>query len=105
MAAASTIKLPILVAFFQAVDQGRIKLNDLLTMKESHVAEGSGNMQFRNPGSKYTSAISLLLLRLLVLNVPCPPIPDIHEFEFPWGVFNGSVAQGEQRPKGSSEPR
>ncbi|ABG52914.1 beta-lactamase [Trichodesmium erythraeum IMS101] len=55
MAAASTIKLPILVAFFQAVDQGRIKLNDLLTMKESHVAEGSGNMQFRNPGSKYTA--------------------------------------------------
>ncbi|OZH52855.1 beta-lactamase [Hydrocoleum sp. CS-953] len=55
VAAASTIKLPILVAFFQAVDQGRIKLNDMLTMEESHVAEGSGDMQFRKPGSKYTA--------------------------------------------------
>ncbi len=55
VAAASTIKLPILVAFFQAVEQGRIKLNDMLTMEESHVAEGSGDMQFRKPGSKYTA--------------------------------------------------
>ena len=55
VAAASTIKVPILVAFFQAVDQGRIKLNDMLTMEESHVAEGSGDMQFRKPGSKYTA--------------------------------------------------
>ncbi|MEB3339591.1 serine hydrolase [Okeania sp.] len=55
VAAASTIKLPILMAFFQAVDQGRIKLDDMLTMEESHVAEGSGDMQFRQPGSKYTA--------------------------------------------------
>ncbi len=55
IAAASTMKLPILVAFFQAVDRGRIKLNDMLTMEESHVAEGSGDMQFRKPGSKYTA--------------------------------------------------
>ncbi|NEO52918.1 MAG: serine hydrolase [Okeania sp. SIO3B5] len=55
IAAASTIKVPILVAFFQAVDQGRIKLDDMLTMEESHVAEGSGDMQFRRPGTKYTA--------------------------------------------------
>jgi len=55
IAAASTIKLPILVAFFQAVDRGRIKLDDMLTMEESHVAEGSGDMQFRKPGRKYTA--------------------------------------------------
>ena len=55
ISAASTIKLPILVAFFQAVDQGRIKLDDMLTMEESHVAEGSGDMQFRKPGRKYTA--------------------------------------------------
>ncbi|MCL2932516.1 MAG: class A beta-lactamase-related serine hydrolase [Trichodesmium sp. MAG_R03] len=53
IAAASTIKLPILVAFFQAVDQGRIKLDDMLTMEESHIAEGSGNMRFRRPGTQY----------------------------------------------------
>lgn len=55
VAAASTIKLPILVAFFQAVDQGRIKLDEMLTMEQTHVAEGSGDMQFRRPGSKYTA--------------------------------------------------
>ena len=55
IAAASTIKLPILVAFFQAVDQGRIKLDEMLTMEETHVAEGSGDLQFRRPGSKYTA--------------------------------------------------
>ncbi|MDJ0556678.1 MAG: serine hydrolase [Microcoleaceae cyanobacterium MO_207.B10] len=55
IAAASTIKLPILVAFFQAVDQGRIKLDDMLTMEKTHVATGSGDMQFRQPGSKYTA--------------------------------------------------
>ncbi|MDY7006262.1 MAG: serine hydrolase [Cyanobacteriota bacterium] len=55
VAAASTIKVPVLVAFFQAVDQGRIKLDDMLTMEESHVAEGSGDMQFRRPGTKYTA--------------------------------------------------
>ncbi|NEP90602.1 MAG: serine hydrolase [Okeania sp. SIO2C2] len=55
IAAASTIKVPILVAFFQAVDQGRIKLDDMLTMEESHIAEGSGDMQFRRPGTKYTA--------------------------------------------------
>ena len=52
---ASTIKVPILVAFFQAVDQGRIKLDEMLTMEETHIAEGSGDMQFRRPGSKYTA--------------------------------------------------
>ncbi|NES04810.1 MAG: serine hydrolase [Okeania sp. SIO2F4] len=55
VASASTIKLPILVAFFQAVEQGRIKLDDMLTIEESHLAEGSGDMQFRKPGTKYTA--------------------------------------------------
>lgn len=53
MAVVSMIKLLILVVFFQVVDQGRIKLNDLLIMKEFYVVEGFGNMQFCNFGSKY----------------------------------------------------
>ncbi len=55
IAAASTIKVPILVAFFQAVDEGKIRLNETLTMEEEHIAEGSGQMQYAEPGTEYTA--------------------------------------------------
>jgi beta-lactamase class A len=54
-AAASTIKLPILVAFFQAVDAGTLHLNDPLTLQKQHIAGGSGSMQYDPPGTKYTA--------------------------------------------------
>ncbi len=53
-AAASTIKLPVLVAFFQALDEGKVRLDETLTMEASQVAEGSGDMQYQKPGTKYT---------------------------------------------------
>ena len=53
--AASTIKVPILVAFFQAVDSGEIRLDDLLTLKPEFIAEGSGEMQGHPPGTQYTA--------------------------------------------------
>jgi len=52
--AASTIKLPILVALFQAVDLGTVRLDEKLTLAERHVAIGSGNMQYDAPGTQYT---------------------------------------------------
>lgn len=52
--AASTIKFPILVALFQEIDAGRIKLNETLTLSRSHITEGSGNMQYKRPGSKFS---------------------------------------------------
>ncbi len=52
---ASTIKIPILVAFFQDVDAGKIRPDELLTMKAKFIAAGSGNMQHKFPGSKYTA--------------------------------------------------
>ncbi len=55
IASASTIKIPILVAFFQDVDTGKIRLDELLTMKKQFIATGSGNMQHKFPGSKYTA--------------------------------------------------
>lgn len=55
IAAASTIKVPILVAFFQAVDEGKIRLSETLTMEEEHIAEGSGQMQYAEPGTEYTA--------------------------------------------------
>jgi beta-lactamase class A len=52
--AASTIKFPILVALFEEIDAGRIKLNETLTMRRDLIAEGSGSMQYARPGSKYS---------------------------------------------------
>ena len=53
--AASTIKVPILIAFFQDVDAGKISLEDPLTLRQEDIADGSGNMQYDNPGKSYTA--------------------------------------------------
>lgn len=52
---ASTIKLPILVAFFQDVDAGKIKLDESLTITKQNIADGSGYMQYQPVGSKFTA--------------------------------------------------
>lgn len=54
-AAASTIKVPILVAFFQDVDAGKIRLDELLTMRKELVAGGSGEMQGLPVGTQFTA--------------------------------------------------
>ncbi|MBD2483225.1 serine hydrolase [Planktothrix sp. FACHB-1365] len=60
--AASTIKLPILVSFFQAVDEGRIRLDEILTMEEKHIAKGSGELQDKPIGSKFTALETATLM-------------------------------------------
>lgn len=55
IASASTIKLPILVAFFQDVDRGKINLDEKLTITQDSIAEGSGNMQYESPGTEYSA--------------------------------------------------
>jgi beta-lactamase class A len=52
---ASMIKLPILIAFFQDVDAGRIKLDEMLSLQQADLAEGSGNMQDSNVGTQFTA--------------------------------------------------
>jgi beta-lactamase class A len=52
---ASTIKLPVLVAFFQDVDAGKIRLDELLTMRPELVATESGEMQYQPTGSQFTA--------------------------------------------------
>lgn len=52
--AASTIKVPILIALFQEVDAGKIRLDELLTMQRHYVAGGSGDMQYDAVGTEYT---------------------------------------------------
>ncbi|NMG08351.1 serine hydrolase [Brasilonema sp. UFV-L1] len=52
--AASTIKFPILVALFQEVDAGRVKLNETLVLRRDLKAEaaGSGVLQYKPVGTK-----------------------------------------------------
>jgi beta-lactamase class A len=52
--AASTIKLPILLAFFEAVDAGNIQLDDVLTVRRDLIASGSGTLQY-NRGKELTA--------------------------------------------------
>jgi len=55
VAAASTIKVPLLVAFLQAVDRGEVALNQALELQQSQVAGGSGSMQTDPVGNQYTA--------------------------------------------------
>jgi beta-lactamase class A len=50
-AAASTIKLPILMALFQAVDAGKVRLDETLTVRRDLITGGSGELQ-NSPGAK-----------------------------------------------------
>jgi beta-lactamase class A len=53
--AASTIKFPILIAFFQDVDAGKIQLSDMLTMKKEEIATEAGAMQYQEVGTKFSA--------------------------------------------------
>lgn len=54
-AAASTIKIPVLVAFFQDVDRGKISLEEMLTMREDLIASEAGTMKNKQPGTKFSA--------------------------------------------------
>lgn len=51
--AASMIKVPILIAFFKAWEEGDLELDEPLTMTEEVKAGGSGNMQYESIGKQY----------------------------------------------------
>lgn len=55
IAAASTIKLPILLAFFEEIDAGRIDPNQKMAVQQPQIAEGSGDMQLSAPGTQFTA--------------------------------------------------
>ena len=52
--AASTIKLPLLVALFEEVDAGRVKLDETVVMRRDLMTGGSGTMQYKRPGTKFS---------------------------------------------------
>ncbi len=49
-ASASMIKFPVLVALFQDVDAGKIRLDESLTVDKAALASGSGDLQFKGAG-------------------------------------------------------
>jgi beta-lactamase class A len=53
--AASTIMFPILVAFFQDVDAGKIQWNEPLTMRKELVATEAGDMQYQPVGTQFSA--------------------------------------------------
>ena len=53
--AASMIKFPVLVAFFQEVDAGKVHLDEMMTLQPEMVAGGSGDMQYKPLGTKFTA--------------------------------------------------
>lgn len=53
--AASTIKLPILIAFFQDLDAGKVSLDETLVMRNDLVTGGSGDMQDYPVGSQFSA--------------------------------------------------
>ena len=55
IAAASTIKTPILVAFFQDVDAGKVTLSEKLVMRPELIGSGSGYMQDLAPWSSFSA--------------------------------------------------
>ena len=55
VAAASTIKMPILVAFLQQVDAGTMALNQSLVLREDYMAGGSGTLRSEAEGNEYTA--------------------------------------------------
>src|SRR5690625_6457444 len=52
--AASVIKVPIMAAVFQGIDEGRYQLNDKLTLTEGEQVGGAGVLQHMTPGTKLT---------------------------------------------------
>lgn len=60
--AASTIKFPVLVAFFQDIDANRINLDELLLMRKDLVAPESGDMQYQPVGTKFSALETATLM-------------------------------------------
>jgi beta-lactamase class A len=63
--AASTIKLPILIALFQAVDAGKVQLTEQLTITTAAIAKGSGDLQAEKPGTK----VSILVVATKMMTI------------------------------------
>jgi beta-lactamase class A len=62
IAAASTIKLPLLVAFLQDVDAGKIRLDEQLEVSETARVGHAGELQYTEPGTRVSALETITLM-------------------------------------------
>ena len=65
MPAASLIKVPVLTALYQAVHDGRVRLDDTITYGEEHTCLGSGVLQRLTPGVTMTVRDAAVLMIII----------------------------------------
>lgn len=66
IAAASTIKLPLLIAAFEEIDAGGLTLQEGLVMEPELIAGGSGTMQYDTPGRIYS--VGEVLEKMIIIS-------------------------------------
>ncbi len=64
--AASTIKIPVAIAFFQAVDQGKIQLHEQLPLTKDVVGSGAGTMQYELGKRESYSALEVVTQMIVI---------------------------------------
>ncbi|MEB3227214.1 MAG: serine hydrolase [Synechocystis sp.] len=64
--AASTIKIPVAIAFFQAVDQGKIQLHERIPLTKDVVGSGAGTMQYELGKRDSYSALEVVTKMIVI---------------------------------------
>ena len=82
MPTASLIKVPILIALYQAVDDGRIALDDRITFGDEHRFPGSGVLQRMSSGVEMSVRDAAVLMIIISDNVATNMVADLvgHDF-------------------------
>ena len=61
--AASLIKVPIMISVFYRINEGKLSLNDTLTLRRRTRVGGSGSLKWRSDGTRFT--VEELLVRMI----------------------------------------
>ncbi|MEX2159603.1 MAG: serine hydrolase [Dehalococcoidia bacterium] len=82
MPAASLIKVPILIGLYQAVDEGRLSLDDRIKLRDEHRFPGSGVLQHMASGADISVRDAALLMIIISDNVATNMVADLvgHDF-------------------------
>ncbi|MCH7697884.1 MAG: serine hydrolase [Chloroflexi bacterium] len=82
MPTASLIKVPILIALYQAVEDGRISLDDRITFGDEHRFPGSGVLQRMSTGVEMSVRDAAVLMIIISDNVATNMVADLvgHDF-------------------------
>ena len=76
-AAASMIKLPVLISLLAAIDRGEVKYTDQLTIRQNLITGGSGSLQWRPVDSKVSVRDTAELMMVISDNTATNMIIDV----------------------------